>query len=347
MAIIGIEGFDVYANWSQLGETGWLTDNAGITVSTTAGRYGGGAVSYVSTLYGIHRGLPTQAYGSTLIVSFAYKRTNSLSVDKICVFTSDTGLSLGHVGHDYTGRIHFEPQTGNQVFGTSKSVLLTHVWNWVEIKCVFGTTASNGSIVVKVNGVEVLNGSSIDTNGTGTGPGGIELQAAGAASTAAYIDDVIIMDGTGSAPYNDFLGDCVIETLSPDGDGGTVNWTASAGADYQCVDETPNAANDDTDYISSNTVAQESRFTLANLSTTPTGVYAVAPRIRAKKDNAGSRTLRTLINSSATEATGTEMGLTTIYRWLQADIFTTDPNTAGSWSATSVNALQAGVEIVS
>jgi energy-converting hydrogenase Eha subunit B len=72
----------------------------------------------------------------------------------------------------------------------------------------------------------------------------------------------------------------------------------------------------------------------------------VQPRFKAKKADAGTRTLRALLNSSSTEGTGEEQGLTTTYKWYIGGLFTTDPNTAGAWSATTVNALQAGVEIV-
>ena len=144
----------------------------------------------------------------------------------------------------------------------------------------------------------------------------------------------------------DFIGDVKITTQSPTADAATVDWTASAGSDYQCVDETPNAANDDTDYISSSTAGQESRFAMSNLAATPAAVHAVQVRYRAKKTDAGNRTIRSLVNSNATESVGVERGLSTAYKWFHGDVFELDPDGSVDWDGAAIDALEVGVEVV-
>lgn len=343
MALIFMDGFDCYSSVTDAQNSGWIPESS-TTISTTAGRAGGGALEFVSTIYQWTRTFPIIAYGGTIFVCFAYYHKGAAAPTQLVRVLSDTGGLIGAITHDTAGTVTWTPSTGG-VTNTAGSPLTANSWHWVELKIVLGTTASNGSVEVQIDGASVLTATSQDTNTTGVGAGGIELT--GGASTApnqAWIDDIVIMDGTGSA-LNNFLGDCLISTLTPNADGGTVDWTASAGADYECVDEAPSAANDDTDYISSSTAGQESRFQMTNLTGSPASVHAVGVRYRAKKTDAGVRTLRSLINSNATEQTGTERGLTSNYIW-RHDYYSQDPDGPSAWDEAAVNAMQVGVEVV-
>lgn len=345
MALFLMEGLDIYADFTDMEKTGWVRDNTAVIIDTTGGRFGGGAVRFNSNLYGITRNTPVVPYGNEMIVCFSYLWGGSASSNNMLRFTSTTGLTLADVGHDGTGQVTASPQSGSS--GASGTTDITaSTWAFIEVKVLFGTTAANGAITVNVDGANVLTMTGIDTNYTGLGCYQVEIVGGGHSVDYTWIDDIVIMDDTGTY-MNDFLGDCTIETLIPNADGTTVNWTASAGANYQCVDETPNAANDDTDYIYSATAAQESRFAMTNLAVSPTTVYAVYPRVRAKKETSGIRTLRMLVNSSGTEATGETLGLADGgYVWYPGEPFYVDPNTATAWDEAGVNAMQVGMEIV-
>jgi hypothetical protein len=345
MALLLMEGLDIYADFDDITKTGWVRDNSAVILQTSTGRYGGGAVRFNSNLYGITRNIPVILYGNEAIICFAYYWGGSASSSAMVRFYSTTDLNLCDVGHDGTGQVVAAPQSGSSgASGTTD--IPTATWCWVEIKVLFGTTASDGAINVKVDGTTVLSMSSVDTNYTGLGVNRVEITGGGHSVDFTYVDDIVIMNDTGSY-MNDFIGDSLIETLTPNGDGTTVDWTASAGADYTCVDETPSAANDDTDYVYSATAGQEDRFTMTNLGSTPVTIHCVYPRARAKKTTAGLRTMRMLINSGGTETTGETLGLADgAYVWYPGEPYYVDPNTAAAWTESGVNAMQVGMEVV-
>lgn len=346
MAIIFMDGLDCYADIGEASGGGWFSENAAAGFSTTAGRFGGGGLVFTGTTYQIGRSFPVITYGSTAIVGFSYYHAGASAPTFVIRFFSDTGTALASITHDTAGQVTFQPQAGSPTTSAG-SPLTPNTWHWVEFKVVFGTTAANGSAEVKVDGVTVITAAAQDTNATGAGANMFEITGGGAANpNEAFFDDFVMMDGSGSA-FNDFVGPCVITTQTPNADGGTVDWTASAGSDFQCVDEAPAAANDDTDYISSATAAQESRFALTDLAGTPSTVHAVQVRVKARKTTSGPRTIRGLINSNAVESVGTTVGLTTDYIWRTTGLYEQNPDGPAAWSESAVNALQAGVEIVS
>jgi len=160
------------------------------------------------------------------------------------------------------------------------------------------------------------------------------------------IDDLFVMDTTGTV-FNGFMADRRIQTLIPNADGGVVDWAASSGTDVSCVDDALSAQNGDTDYIESSSPGQESRFALSNLPVSPASVDAVMIKLCARKSDAGDRTVRGLVNSSSSEAVGSAVGLTTTYGWKSSGVFLTNPNGSVAWTESAVNALEAGVEVVS
>ena len=65
----------------------------------------------------------------------------------------------------------------------------------------------------------------------------------------------------------------------------------------------------------------------------------------ARKDDAGSRSLRVVLKSGATTASGATRLLGTSYA-LYDDRFEVDPATGTAWTNAGVDALQAAVEVV-
>ena len=91
--------------------------------------------------------------------------------------------------------------------------------------------------------------------------------------------------------------------------------------------------------------AHQDRYAYADLAGTPAAIMAVQVATVARKDDAGSRSLRALIRSGATTANGATRVLGTSYA-LYDDRFETDPATGAAWTKAGVDALEAGVEVV-
>lgn len=342
MALLFMDGLDCYADNADMVKSGWRFDSlAFATLQTTGGRYGGGGIRITTALTTAYHGIPMVTFGGTIVMGIAIKHTG-IAAGTIIQGYSDTGASSFKIDFSTTGSILFYTGSSTLVHTSAGSPLTASAWHWVEVKVL---ADNSGSMECYVDGVLAGTISAVDTQGTGAGINVIRFGGGGGTGQESYWDDIVIMDTTG-ATMNDYIGDSKITTLTPTSDGGVVDWTASAGADYTCVDEVPNAANDDTDYIESSTAAQESRFNVSNLSAVPNDIWTVQARYRAKKTDAGTRTIRGLANSNGTEQTGPTIGLTTTYAWLSGPAMAVDPDTSAAWDYAGVNALQVGVEVV-
>lgn len=343
MALLFADGFDCYANTTHLMEAGWGRATTAISLNTSEGRFGGGCIKSTASVEA--RCSVHVATGGTIIIGWSYKHDgNGGATDTLLTGQALFGAQLFRLEHNASGDLKAFNNPNSQVGSTATGAIPANTWVWIEIKVVLGTTGSNGSLTVKVDGTSVITAASIDTFSAASED---LTQVKFKGSEGIYwMDDVVICDGSGST-MNDFLGPTQIDTLAVVAAGGTTNWTANTGTQAAAVDDATNATDDDTTYIESKTAAQEARFAMDNLTVEPNTINAVQVRTRSKKENAGNRTYRGLINVSGTEALGTTVGAPTDYAWMRNGIFYNNPNTSAAWaSAAEINALQAGVEIV-
>jgi hypothetical protein len=125
-----------------------------------------------------------------------------------------------------------------------------------------------------------------------------------------------------------------------------VQWTPSQGSlNYDLInDATPDLLT----WVQSNTANQVDRYDLQDLSGTPTAIDAVQLVTRAGRSDNGARTMRGFIRSGTTTANGaTFTPVATPSGQYVRDTWHTDPDTNAAWTAAGVNALKAGVEVVS
>lgn len=102
----------------------------------------------------------------------------------------------------------------------------------------------------------------------------------------------------------------------------------------------------DLSYASDSTAGDHDLFAMTNLPATPTSIMAVQQRVVARRTDGGPRALQTELKSGATTVQGTATSLSTSYV-PQFTIYETDPNTGSAWTASAVNALEAGYKISS
>lgn len=110
---------------------------------------------------------------------------------------------------------------GVPIFGVSTAPLLFDTWQYIEIKIFCDSV--NGSLEIRQNGIPIYTGLGIDTNPTGAGA--ITSLIFPDLTSSELMDDVYICDDNGSV-NNDFLGDCHVECILPNGDGtpATAGW---------------------------------------------------------------------------------------------------------------------------
>jgi hypothetical protein len=142
---------------------------------------------------------------------------------------------------------------------------------------------------------------------------------------------------------NDFLGDVKVVTLRPNADTAQADFTLSAGSvHYSLLAEAPDD-DGDASYVESGTVGHKDLYGYQDLTGTPAAIMAVQITTVARKDDAGSRSLRKVLRSGATTANGATRGLGTSYA-LYDDRFEVDPATGAAWTKAGVDAQEAGVD---
>jgi hypothetical protein len=229
----------------------------------------------------------------------------------------------------------------NELGTSTVPVILTQNWHYIEVKLTVDNSA--GAVQVRVDGVECINVSTVDTQNGGTGiVQSIRFNKDNA--TDPYLDDIYVCDTLG-LNNNDFIGEIKVETVTPDGDGTTNNWSPDTGlTNYTQVDD-GSTPDDDTTYVTTSTVNDSDLYTFAALTTSLLDtVHAVCVRNHVRKEDAGFRTVRCLAKSSLTTNEGDIKALGVDYRYVD-HIFETDPNGGGAWSESSVNAAEFGITI--
>lgn len=246
--------------------------------------------------------------------------------------TIQGGVQMGSNGTLYITR------STNVVLATGNpGDVVGGVWNYIEVEWTLSDTV--GAVNVYVNGSLKVSCSGVDNKNTASATvSSVRLTPSGTGSNGLEFDDIYVTDTAAR------LGECRVETLRPTADDGTQQWGRSTGSsNYALVDETPE--NGDTDYVLAASAGLVDKYTLSDLSSVPSTIFAVQPVLVARKDDAVARSLRSKLTSGAAVQNGATRALGSGYQ-VFSDIAPLDPNTSGAWSAAAVNALALGIESI-
>jgi hypothetical protein len=327
-----------------------ISTNSGSIVAVT-GRDGvGKAIQNGSTAGASILIVPVGSAVSTLIVQFAAKVNlavqggSTLEGSKLVSLLGDSGATTHlTITIDATNKLQLRRggPTGT-VIATETGVRSDATWVYLEIKATVDDAV--GTCIVRANGVEVINFTG-DTKNAGTATTLDTLSFGFAGNLTAHpIDDLIIMDSTGST-MNDFMGDHVIKGLRANGNGAANQWTGSDGDstdNYLLSDELPFSS---TDYVGDFTPGNQDIYAFEDLSITGT-VRAVRPLLYAAKTDAGIRSVKALKRATSGTIVGSsDLALSTTYAILDAPIWETDAD-GTAWTVAKVNSAQFGVQTV-
>lgn len=341
MALIFMDGMNHYSTPAQAAVKGYSGVATNVVVG--GGRFGGNALQDNAGSGGDNATV-TLMLPSTCMTFFhgsAYKFLRGFmgfAPGSAIWFRSYTDVQQFCMGVNALGNIVVYNSAGTLV-GTGTAVLNSTTWAYIEVGCVCSATV--GTITVKVNGL-----TDISVTGVNTGTLGVRkiVSCGDYWNNGAYQRcDLYVCDGTGPAPTNTFLGDCVVETIYPTGAGAETQWTPSAGANWQNVDETP--PNDDTDYNKSNTVGQVDTFAMSNLATASGLIYGVQYLEYARKDNAGTRLIAPVARIGGTDYAGSDVALGSDYSYGR-EVKELSPATAAAWTISEINAMEYGIKVV-
>jgi len=322
-----LEGFDHWDGSVAQGVRKW--DTVG-TWTRVPGRFGGYGLITIGNPTALTKVLDTQQ--TWFFRGAYYYKHAAIAVTNVNLFSLWDGVSLQcAVGLEPPH--HLVVRRGaTKLAETGELPRLS--WMHIEAKLV---VAAAGSYEVRINGVTVLSAAGVDM--TMTANESADKVALGGDGYTCQ-DDVCIADGTGG---EGFIGDKRVVTRMPTGNGHYADWTPSAGPNWQCVDEeTPN---DDTDYVSSATVGHKDSYDMAAVGMVGL-VSAVQILACVRKDDAGVHTARLLTRSGGGDSFGTAEAIGDSYQYLR-QVRETDPATGVAWTVAGVDAMEAGVDIVS
>ena len=276
---------------------------------------------------------------ASIVVGVAFKIFNNggISVFKL-MDTSTIQLEV----RPNAATLQLELYRGTTLIATSVDALSIGVYYYIELKA---TIADAGGVaIVRVNSIEWINFSG-DTKQTANAYATNVLLGRGAGGGGTFhYDDFYLCNQSGSV-NNNFLGDIRIEAILPSGAGNSAQWTPSAGANYENVDETP--PDEDTTYNSSLTPTNLDLFAMANLVSTSGSIKGIQTLRYTRKDDAGARIIRRAIRTGATNYFGSNESISLQTYAYFHEIVENNPNTTNPWTISEVNAIEAGYELVS
>lgn len=324
MALLFMDGFDL----ADFTAKGW---SSGAT--TTASRFGTGR-SLASP------GMIRFAASAQVFVGYAVQMGGygtNFNGWRFAIH-ADNGTST-HLRLYFSPTVHLYRNDGTLLATGTMPSNANPINSWIYVEVSATIADSGGTCEVRVNGTTVINFTG-DTRSGGTSTN-IDAISQNQYDIGSIWDDLYICDGTGSAPYNTFLGEIRIHSLSPTAAGSSTQWTPDTGSNYSRVNEVPYSA---ANYVQSGTTGHRDTYAVADLPASVGNVLAVQNNVVAKKTDVAGISIKPAIKSGAGVYYGGTSALT-VGDTTVMDLRTIDPNTSTAWTAGGVNALEGGFEV--
>lgn len=357
MSLIFMDGFDHITSDTDFLNKWGNGDGNGLTSSSTVRMGLGKAIYMNSSAANLIRIVSASEEDDVLIAGFGVY-FDSLSIDTSLIYfgSDNTGTDMGtehvHIRRNSDGTVSaYRGNSGGTVLGTTSSAVMPNqdVWYYIEVKVTLHDTT--GAVVVKVDDVEVLNLSAIDTKNGGTDAvfDTVRLERDAVGSTIVRFDDFYLCNEQGTS-NNDFLGESKIYTLTPAASGNYSQLTGSDGNsvnNYQQVDEIPPNTSD---YNGSATNGQKDtydfRLSGSEFTTVATtgSVAGIQLGSYAAKDDVSAKSFRHVHYINSTDYTESDHGLATSYTYYY-DLIEQNPDTATAWTRSDIDGAEWGFEV--
>ena len=344
MSNLWLDGFAAYAtNTQAIRIPELLNCNIGSAGGVT-GRRGGKAL-YLSayTKYYCIDLQNTPADNTMIFLGFAVKPSNlsnfyyNTSYPWIQI-SDGAGNNHFYVTLKHGTRIYEVRDSAWTVLGTG-TIPISNVWMYFELKATIHDTT--GIIQTRINKTVDIDLTGQDTkNGSNGYVGFIKIRAF-CDVTPCYMDDLYLNNDQGSE-NNDYSGDIRIDELRPNGAGAHTDFTPSAGANYQNVDE--DAPDDDTTYNYGNTIGNQDTYALQSLEVLGSDILAVKNQITLRKDDAGTRKAKIISRLNGTDYLGDELTLSDSYLTF-VKIYELNPDDSAAFEEADIAGMESGVEI--
>jgi hypothetical protein len=325
-------------NSFQYDSTGWSLTN----FSRNAGAGQSGYASLRATagqVASASYGVPSMTH---IIVGFCWKHETAPNDARFFELGISSFIALQLFRG--TGGSIYAKRNASTIIGTSTpGWLFANVETYVEVRVKMSTTV--GEVEVRLNGnpTPVLNLTNVNTGSTDLDNILLLGEPTGARDFSAWY----FIEKDATAP-NDFLGHVRYGVLTMTGNGANSDMVGSdsnSTDNYLLVDDPALSHDSDTTYVQSPTVGDKDTYAVSDLPTPALSIIGVGTVVIARKTDAGSRAIKTVVRSGGADYQGTdEHFLSTSYAAYRS-MFLQDPDGPATWDETAVNAIEAGVEV--
>ena len=356
MALILMESFDLYGYISR----NWLLDSRWTRASDTttsilpsSGRRSGGCLQLVqnnaTTLGSYWQHLNLQIAQSTVIMGFAFYAPTGAATPTagFPVFLFQKGTTIATdvqfvIHRTSANALEIRATAGGTLLATSADNVVTPTsWQYWEIKTV--CHASSGSVIINIDGVEVINVSGVNTQNAGSGAINlIHFRNYSNAGGNCLIDDLYLCDETGDAPFNDFLGDVEVHGNKFTSDETDGDFDTNDTSHYGAIDDVGSGY--EVKYIEGDAVGEKDSFGIVPASDNP-GVYAVEVVANGHNSGGGTAKFKPYVNIDGTRYYGDEVTSSAGSSDKNSYIWLLNPKTGGSWSKLVLAAAEFGYEV--
>jgi len=341
MALLFADGFDHMGTGNPVTLGKWGA-SGGFSLSTTPTRTGTGSLQGNSAT-----DITTKVYVTSggCIAGIAIQNVAGTfsTTDNIyrVLEGGTTHMALGVVTGNVLGVYR-----GATLLASGTTVLVANSWYYVEFKCVIHDT--NGSYETRIDGVveaALTNAGPVDTRNGGTGIWDRLMIRSFTTSTTSRYDDFYLLDTSGPAPRNNFLGPIKIETLYPQTDavaaGSNAGLTPSTGTDHGALVDEPSP--NTTDYNSSAVVGIKDTYNYPPMTLTGT-IYGIQTNLYVSKSDAVARSVCAVVRSGGVDSDGVNVNPTTTFQY-NSEIRPVNTNGGAEWTTAAIAAIEAGMKV--
>lgn len=332
MTMLVIEGFEGFGTTGNATTLPTKLPGSDTSLGIVAGEHGGFALETGGINEKIFISIPNT---EEIVLGFNFKM-NTLSFERI-IFLREGGTKNLGIVMLADGSLRVE-RTATTLSTSAPGVITADTWHYIEFKGKINNTT--GSYDLKVDGVSVTSGSSVDTQNS-TNAWTDDIFFRGDFPQLIQYDDVYVLD-TAAGTHNDFLGPQIVTSAFPDGDD-TANFTRSTGADnFALVDDDPHDV--DSTYVESGVSTTKDLYDYATIDSL-SDIKCVQVSTFVRETDGTDFTLITPVKSNVTETDDSAQAIAgTSYENL-IRLLELDPDTAAAWTDSGIDAAKFGIKV--
>jgi hypothetical protein len=336
MALLHIEGFEMYSSTTQLNNYPYYTFQNNFTsyslLDSTIKRFETSNYSLrVAHLQYVRYKLPETK--TEIITGVAVRKSSGTYKYDILQFLDSAYNSQLVV--NWSGSV-VTFKRGSTVIATSTVDFISGTWFYIATKIVFDD--STGSIEFWVNGVKDIDVTGLDTKNTSVT--GIDVVSLYGSGSYVWFDDWYIMDTTGDY-NNSIIPEARISMLLPSADTAQKDFTASTGSDnYAMLND-----NNESAYVYASLNESKDLYEMTNIPISAENVYGMLIHTYAEKTDTELTSIKLVTESNGNSNISNSFYLRAGSSMLCKHLVEKDPNGNIEWTNSSINDVKVGMEI--